>query len=39
MAGYKYPRIVEFIDKLPRTPVRKVDRKKLRKMELKAQIH
>ncbi len=39
MAGYKYPRIVEFIDELPRTPVRKIDRKKLREMELKTQIH
>jgi long-chain acyl-CoA synthetase len=39
LAGYKYPRKVEFIDELPRTPVRKVDRKKLRKAELKAHTH
>jgi len=30
MAGYKYPRIIEFIKALPRTAVGKPDRKKLR---------
>jgi len=31
MAGYKWPRIVEFIDAVPRTAIGKVDRKPLRK--------
>mgnify|MGYP005839042731 CR=1 FL=1 len=33
MAGYKYPRKVEFIDKIPRTPIGKVHRKALRERE------
>jgi len=33
MAGYKWPRKVEFIDQVPRTPILKVDRKALREME------
>lgn len=33
MAAYKYPRIVEFIDVLPKSPIQKVLRKKLREME------
>jgi len=33
MAGYKWPRRVEFIDAIPRTPVGKVFRRKLREME------
>ena len=39
MAAYKYPRKVEFINELPQTPVRKIDRKRLREMELEAKIH
>ncbi len=39
IAAYKYPRKVEFINELPRTPIRKIDRKKLREMEQKTQIH
>ena len=39
MAEYKYPRKVEFINELPRTPIRKIDRKKLREIDLKTQIH
>ncbi len=34
MAGYKWPRKVEFIDAIPRTAVGKVFRRKLREMEL-----
>jgi len=34
MAGYKYPRQVEFIKVLPRTSVGKISRRKLREMEL-----
>ena len=34
MAGYKYPRQVEFIKALPRTAVGKIFRKKLREMEI-----
>lgn len=33
MAAYKYPRIVEFIDVLPKSPIQKVLRKELREME------
>jgi long-chain acyl-CoA synthetase len=33
MAGYKYPRIVEFINVLPRTAVGKVFRRKLRELD------
>ncbi len=33
MAAYKYPRIVEFMDDLPKTMIMKVMRKKLREME------
>ncbi|WDP89536.1 MAG: long-chain fatty acid--CoA ligase [Desulfobacter sp.] len=33
MAAYKYPRIVEFIDALPKSPIQKVLRKELRDME------
>ncbi len=35
MAAYKYPRIVEFIDILPKSPIQKVLRKELRDMEAK----
>ncbi|MFW9948662.1 MAG: AMP-binding protein [Candidatus Thorarchaeota archaeon] len=35
LAGYKYPRQVEFIKSLPRTTIGKVFRLKLREMELK----
>ncbi len=35
LAGYKYPRKVEFLNSLPRTPVGKVFRRKLREMEVK----
>ncbi|MHA1603404.1 MAG: AMP-binding protein [Candidatus Freyarchaeota archaeon] len=34
LAGYKWPRKVEFIDAIPRTAVGKVFRRKLREMEL-----
>ncbi|UCD83404.1 MAG: AMP-binding protein [Deltaproteobacteria bacterium] len=34
MAGYKYPRLVEFVDWIPKTPVGKVARKELREREL-----
>jgi len=34
LAGYKYPRHVEFLKILPRTPVGKISRRKLREMEL-----
>ncbi len=34
MAGYKYPRTVEFVDWIPKTPVGKVSRKELREREL-----
>ncbi|MEM3563864.1 MAG: AMP-binding protein [Candidatus Jordarchaeaceae archaeon] len=34
MAGYKWPRMIEFIDTIPRTAVGKVFRRKLREMEL-----
>ncbi|MFW9940825.1 MAG: AMP-binding protein [Candidatus Thorarchaeota archaeon] len=34
MAGYKYPRHVEFLRSLPRTTIGKVFRRKLREMEL-----
>ncbi len=33
MAGYKWPRMVEFVDYIPRTPVGKLFRRKLREME------
>ncbi|WDP85403.1 MAG: AMP-binding protein [Desulfobacter sp.] len=33
MAAYKYPRLVEFIDELPKSPIQKVLRKELRDME------
>ncbi|MDD2603556.1 MAG: long-chain fatty acid--CoA ligase [Desulfobacteraceae bacterium] len=33
MAAYKYPRQVEFIDQLPKSPIQKVLRKQLRDME------
>ncbi len=33
MAAYKYPRQVEFIDRLPKSPIQKVLRKQLRDME------
>ena len=33
MAAYKYPRLVEFIDILPKSPIQKVLRKELRDME------
>ncbi|MEA3437795.1 MAG: AMP-binding protein [Thermodesulfobacteriota bacterium] len=35
MAAYKYPRLVEFIDILPKSPIQKVLRKELRDMEAK----
>ncbi|MFX1337150.1 MAG: class I adenylate-forming enzyme family protein [Promethearchaeota archaeon] len=34
LAAYKYPRQVEFIKSLPRTPIGKIFRRKLREMEL-----
>ncbi len=34
LAGYKWPRKVEFIDSLPRTGVGKIKRRKLKEMEL-----
>ena len=34
LAAYKVPKIVEFIDTLPKSPVGKILRKELRKMEL-----
>lgn len=34
MAGYKWPRLVEFIDQVPRTAVGKVFRRALKEMEL-----
>ncbi len=37
LAGYKYPRHVEFIKALPRTPVGKIFRRKLREMEIEKQ--
>ncbi|MFX0187278.1 MAG: class I adenylate-forming enzyme family protein [Candidatus Hodarchaeota archaeon] len=37
LAGYKYPRQVEFIKSLPRTTIGKIYRKKLREMELEKQ--
>ncbi|MDX2439196.1 MAG: long-chain fatty acid--CoA ligase [Desulfobacterales bacterium] len=39
MAAYKYPRIVEFIDELPKSPIQKVLRKTLRDMEAQRQIN
>ncbi|NOY77061.1 MAG: long-chain fatty acid--CoA ligase [Calditrichaeota bacterium] len=33
MAAYKYPRIVEFVEDLPKNPIQKVLRKKLRERE------
>jgi long-chain acyl-CoA synthetase len=33
MAGYKWPRIIEFIDKIPRTAIGKVFRRELREKE------
>ena len=33
MAAYKYPRIVEFVNDLPKNPIQKVLRKKLRERE------
>ncbi|WXG39704.1 MAG: AMP-binding protein [Candidatus Freyarchaeum deiterrae] len=39
MAGYKWPRIVEFTDKIPRTPIGKVHRKLLREQEMKNHTH
>jgi acyl-coenzyme A synthetase/AMP-(fatty) acid ligase len=33
MAAYKYPRIVEFVDELPKSLLGKVLRQKLREME------
>ena len=33
MAGYKWPRIVEFIDAIPRTPIGKTNRMALRQMD------
>ncbi|MBW1983090.1 MAG: AMP-binding protein [Deltaproteobacteria bacterium] len=35
MAGYKWPRIIEFIDQIPRTAIGKVSRKELRELEEK----
>ncbi|NVM53757.1 MAG: AMP-binding protein [Candidatus Helarchaeota archaeon] len=35
LAGYKYPRKIEFLTSLPRTPVGKIFRRKLREMEEK----
>ncbi len=35
MAGYKYPRLVEFVSSIPRTPVGKVMRRALLERELK----
>ncbi len=35
LAGYKYPRKIEFVSSLPRTPVGKIFRRKLREMEEK----
>jgi long-chain acyl-CoA synthetase len=35
MAGYKWPRMVEFVSMIPKTPVGKVMRRKLLKKELK----
>lgn len=35
LAGYKYPRKVEFLTSLPRTPVGKIFRRKLRELEEK----
>ena len=32
MAAYKYPRLVEFIDELPKSPIQKILRKELRKL-------
>jgi len=37
MAGYKYPRIVEFVNSIPKTPVGKVMRRALLQKELKKQ--
>ena len=37
LAGYKYPRQVEFIKNLPRTAVGKIFRRKLREMEIEKQ--
>ncbi len=37
LAGYKYPRKVEFIRTLPRTAVGKIFRRKLREMEVEKQ--
>ncbi len=37
LAGYKYPRQVEFIKLLPRTTIGKIFRRKLKEMELKQQ--
>ncbi len=37
LAGYKYPRKVEFLRSLPRTAVGKIFRRKLREMELEKQ--
>ncbi len=37
LAGYKYPRHVEFLKALPRTAVGKIFRRKLREMELEKQ--
>jgi long-chain acyl-CoA synthetase len=34
LAGYKWPRLVEFIDQVPRTAVGKVFRRALKEMEL-----
>ena len=34
MAGYKWPRLVEFIEQVPRTAVGKVFRRALKEMEL-----
>lgn len=33
MAAYKYPREVEFIDELPKSPIQKILRKELRKLD------
>ena len=37
LAGYKYPRQVEFLKSLPRTTIGKIFRRKLREMELEKQ--
>ena len=33
LTGYKRPRVIEFVDSLPKSPVGKILRKELRKLE------